>query len=66
MVTARDGFIAGYEKGKADAIGRCLTERVSKIEPDWRSHNVALGLAVTAIRALDVRHAVPLEATDNG
>lgn len=52
-------FIAGYEKGKTDSIDRCMIERISKEEPDWRTYNLALISAVLAIRALDVRHAVP-------
>lgn len=62
--TARAAFIAGYEKGKADAIDRCLIERIGKNEPDWRSHNVAIGLAIAAIRALDVRLAIPEAIND--
>ena len=49
-----EDFRAGYEAGKRDAIHRCFMERVSTAVPDWRSHNAALGLAVIAIRALNV------------
>lgn len=58
-------FRAGYEAGKRDAIDRCLMERVPRSEPGWRDHNVALGLAVIAIRALDVRHALPVKEETN-
>ena len=54
-----EDFRAGYEEGRLDAIACCLMERASKTVPGWREHNVALDLAVVAIRALDVRHAPP-------
>lgn len=60
-MTQTTAFRAGYEAGKRDAIDRCLVERVPKSEPGWRGHNVALGLAVVAIRALDVRHAMSMK-----
>ena len=48
-------FRAGYKEGRLDAIACCLMERVSKTVPNWRSHNVALDLAVIAIRAMGVQ-----------
>ena len=49
---ATEDFRAGYEEGRLDAIVRCLMERASKPDPGWRHHNVALDLAVIAIRAM--------------
>ena len=50
-----EDFRAGYEEGRLDAIACCLMERASKTVPGWRHHNVALDLAVIAIRALVVK-----------
>ncbi len=46
---------AGYEDARLDAIACCLMERASKTNPGWREHNVALDLAVIAIRALGAK-----------
>lgn len=58
--TETAAFKSGYEKAKLDAIDRCKMERLRKTEPGWLTHNVALSFAIEAIRALDVRHALPL------
>lgn len=60
MVAETDNasFLAGYEAGKADAIDRCLMERVPNKGDYYRAHNTALHLAVIAIRPLDGRHAL--------
>ena len=47
-----EDFRAGYEAGRRDATRCCLMEIVSNEMPDWRSHNVAIRLAVVAIRAM--------------
>lgn len=48
----------GYEAARADAIDRCLMERVASKGDHYRAHNTALNLAVIAIRAMDGRHAI--------
>ena len=50
-----EDFRAGYEEGRLDAIACCLMERASKTDPGWREHNVALDLAVVAIRAMGAK-----------
>ena len=50
-----EDYRAGYEEARLDAIACCLMERASKTVPGWRHHNVALDLAVIAIRAMAVK-----------
>lgn len=56
--TDNTAFIAGYEAARADAIDRCLMERVASKGDHYRAHNTALNLAIIAIRAMDGRHAI--------
>lgn len=58
MTDPNPAFLAGYEAARADAIDRCLMERVASKGDHYRAHNTALNLAVIAIRAMDGRHAI--------